>query len=472
MKHWIVLALLYSAFAALAWHQIPGVPYPYDEADYMFAASRGLRANYTDSPTMPIGEFVRTGLSRGRATGARTELSEQIRSSNDIVFYRHWHGPLYFYWLLSVSRFSANPQIVRTAQLIFPILGGLLIWCGCLRLLPDPCGWYAAILSTALYLWSEAVLRSPELAPHQLFALCSLGVLFLLAAMMKTGERRYWYGAVVCSALAACTLEVAFVPAIAVLICGHLKRRELGTDLRFAAKSAALFLLTLLAIWPGAILRLSFLKAYAFMAWLAIFRSHAWGTDMSIGQVWLMRFEHAPLEWLIIVAGVIALLRAPSGERRMLLPFGLFALLMIAAVFRVNGDSARYTLPFMPALDVLAGVGIGCRLASMSRTTAAVVLGVLCVGLFCSRWYSLRSRPLGDGAGDRQVLAWVHDHGLEHSRLLVPHDELPMLHYYFPNASITGYTDDSSLAADRARGGFAAILWPGEPLRYELNPQP
>ena len=468
MKHAIVLLLLYLAFAALAWRQIPGWPYGYDEADYMFAVSRGLKANYTDSPTLSIVEFARLGLTRGMEHGSRGDLSERIRTSNDIVFYRHWHGPLYFYWLLGISRFAGDEQTMRALGLIFPVLGGLLIYFGCLRLGSG----FAAILATALYLWSEAVIRSPEIAPHQLFAVCSLAALFLLAAMMKNGARRWWYGAVICCALAACTLEVAFVGVITALICGHLKRRELRADLPLALKSAGLFAGTLLVVWPGALLKLSALKAYVFMAWLAVFRTRAWGTDMSVWQVWLTRIEHAPVEWLLVVLGAIVFLRLPSAERRTLLPFALFGVLMIAAVFRVNGLDARYTLPYMPALDVLAGLALGRRLASMSGTRGVALTAMLCLALFCSRWYAFHSRPLGRNEHARELLALMRDRDLGRGRVLVPQGDLPMLHYYFPDAQFTGYVDERSFSADRAHGSFDAVLFPGDPPHYELNPQP
>ena len=467
MKHWIVLALLLAAFAALAGRQVSDSPWAYDEADYMFAASRGLWANLTDTPTLTIAEFAHLGFTRGLEHGSRADLSERIRTGNDIVFYRHWHGPLYFYWLIAISHFTSDEQTIRALGLIFPALGALLIYWACLRLAGSP----AAILATALYLSSDAVVRSSELAPHQLFALCSLAALFLLASMMKTGERRWWYGAVVCCALAACTLEVAFVTVITAMICGHLKRRELSADLPFALKSIALFLGTLLVVWPAALLKLSIVKAYAFMAWLALFRAHAWGTNLGVWQVWLKRLETAPFEWMLVVIGAIIFLGMPAAERRTLLPFALFGVLMVAAVFRVNGDAARYTLPFLPALDVLAGTTLGWYLASMSRTRGAAITAILCLALFCGRAYESRSRP-GTDFHAEEMLAWMRDHNLERSRVLAPQGDLPTLHYYFPNAVITGYFDESSFTAARAHGGFAAVLLPGAPLRYQLNPQP
>ena len=66
-------------------------PYGYDEADYMYAASLGFAANWSDTPSIPIADFVRAGLHRD----GRQALSERIRSGNDVLFYRHFHGPLF-----------------------------------------------------------------------------------------------------------------------------------------------------------------------------------------------------------------------------------------------------------------------------------------------------------------------------------------------------------------------------------------
>ncbi len=73
-------------------------------------------------PASPLPDFLRIGLSRGRQTGGRQELSEFIRQSNDIVFYRHWHGPLYHYFLIPVSRLGLNEHGVRTAMLAIPVV--------------------------------------------------------------------------------------------------------------------------------------------------------------------------------------------------------------------------------------------------------------------------------------------------------------------------------------------------------------
>jgi hypothetical protein len=471
VKHVLALLLLYGVFAALAWHQVPDWPYLYDEADYMFASAEGWRANYTDSPTLPFGEFLRLGR-RGKVIGTQQSLSSIVRTSDDIVFYRHWHGTLYFYWLLATEALHRNPGLMRGLQLVFPVVGGLLIYFGCLSLLPSGIALSAAVLSTAMYLWSETVLRSLEIAPHQLFAVCSLAALFLLSRMIATGERRYWYGAVVCTALAFCTLEIAFVLVFTLLVCGHLRRRELRATPRFALVSLGLFAGTILLLWPCGLFRLSAVKAYLFMAYLAAFRSNAWGNELTVGQAWLLRIERAPAAWLIVAAAAISFALLHKHIRAVLLPFLIFSVVMIAAVFRINADAARYSLTYMPALDVFAGMAAAALVGRAGRRVAPVIVAALCGGLLANTAWAMYSRPLEAPLEPGAVLELIERNGLADKHLLVPQGDVPTIHYFFPRTTLTGYRSPESFAAERAHGGYAAIIYPGDTPRLERLGQP
>ena len=87
----ICFGLLLALFLLLITHNVSSEPYVYDEADYMYAASLGFAANWSDTPSIPIADFVRAGLSGD----GRKALSERIRGGNDVLFYRHFHGPLF-----------------------------------------------------------------------------------------------------------------------------------------------------------------------------------------------------------------------------------------------------------------------------------------------------------------------------------------------------------------------------------------
>ena len=101
--------------------------YGYDEADYMFAASMGLEANYLDEGVIPLGVFLRKGLEAGRVEAKRIQLSEFIRSSEDISFYRHYHGPLYFYWLIMVQKLGGRTEYeVRWGSLLLLLISSMI----------------------------------------------------------------------------------------------------------------------------------------------------------------------------------------------------------------------------------------------------------------------------------------------------------------------------------------------------------
>ena len=179
-RHLAAAALLVAGFIALARPMVDASPFYYDEADYMYAAGRGFASNYLERPAQSFGEFLHTGLSRGRDASQKAALSQAIRDSGDIDFYRHWHGPLYFYWLMALQPFRANEPTVRALSMLFPALTILVIYFGALRW-----GGYAAFLAAALYGWSVVAAGSTELAPHELFVLvCVAGLFFWLNSTM------------------------------------------------------------------------------------------------------------------------------------------------------------------------------------------------------------------------------------------------------------------------------------------------
>jgi len=467
MTRLLIVTLFAALLIALAWPAVPAAPYSYDEADYMYATRLGLSANFTDTPTMPLAEFLRTGLRRGSDKQQSAQLSEQIRGSDDIVFYRHWHGPLYFYWLTLLSNLGAGEHAMRLSMLVFPVGSLLLIFFG-VTWFGAAHGLLAAILSSALFAWSVPAVRSSELAPHQAFVLTYLAGLFCLSKTVASGSRRYFYVAIVAAALSCCLLEVGLVMVATVLVCGYAERRNLRVDWGFALRSLLLFAATILVVWPGAIFKLSFVKGYLFMAYLAVFRKGPWGSQ-GLVETWRQRFLDSPVEWIVIVGSLLAwiLSRKLKGDLRVLYPFLVFAALMLAATLRVTTGAPRYSLPFEPALDVLAGCATAAFLARLPRPAAYAATGVLCIALFSATWRNLHQRP--EVPADSRLpalLAYVRENHLDRSRLLVPQDDLPTIHYYFPATHLKGYTGPAPELSAAVANGTDGILYPGVPVRY------
>ena len=447
MKHLLILGGTIAVLFVLARGTVIPGPYTYDEPDYIYAASLGVAANAFDSPTIPLREFLRIGLNRGRDVSARTELSEAIRDKGDVVFYRHWHGPLYSYWLMLVRRFRPGELTARTWNLAFPIIAMVLIYFGALWVLPGAAGRTAAVVCGALYLWGYPVVRSTELGPHQLFTLSAAVALVLLAKMM-TGPaeeaRRCWYGAVIASAIAFCLLEVAFALILTAAICGHLVRERLRPGLGLGAKSIGLFAGTVLVVWPGAVFRFSWVKAYLFMAYLAVFRRNAWGAGATIAGTWWLRFVQSPIPWILAAAGLVYLVRR-RREASVLTPFAVFTLLMAAAIFTVRTNMARYALPVWPGAVLLAGFAAGLAMAKWRTMARVAATGLLCAAMLATTWPSVRANLPRLDTRVVSMLALVRERHLEQARMLAPHSDVPMLHYYFPRAKLMQYADDAAV---------------------------
>jgi hypothetical protein len=464
MKHLAIVTAIVAVFLFFALPNINPGPFTYDEADYMYAAGRGWLANYLDSPSLSFPDYIRMGLSRGRDTEQSAALSRTVRRSGDMFLYRHAHGPVYFYWLSALSMWSVEERMVRTFSLVFPVITALAVYFGCLWILPALQGQLAAILGCILYLWSPAVVRSTEVAPHQMFAMWFIVTLLLLAKLMATGAPKFWYAAVGMTAVAFCTLEVTFVLIAVLVACAYLERRRLALGWRLAGKSAALFAVIVVLLHPATITKLAFAKSYLFFAYLSVQRKAPWG-NVTFLETWSRRFETSPVAWILIVVVLFLWVRSRDlGGRREALPFLLFGGLMLATMLRVLTTGLRYVLPFLPAFLVFTGIVLSGALVRLRPAARAIVMVLVCAALlFDAERYRAR-HPFNPDPHPSLLIALMKERNLAAARLLVPHDDLPTLHYYFPAAELTAYLEEASVPA----GQFDAIVRTGDPIRIDL----
>ena len=504
MKHLAILAAAIGVMFYLARGTVVPGPYTYDEPDYMYAAALGWVANAADSPSMPLDEFVRLGLEHRRASGPSAELSESIRNSGDVVFYRHWHGPVYSAWLALVSKFGIDERHTREWNFVFPVLTAAMMYFGAIWLLPGAAGQIAAILAAVFYLWSYPAVRTSELAPHQLFALCVTAVLLLMCRLLGATEkcrqnplavargsvpptmssnlgteprppasgfrpfdepRRYWYAAVAICAVAFCVLEIDFALIFAVLVCGHLVRDRLKPGAKFALRSMALFCATVLVLWPAALLKLSFIKAYLFMAYLALARTGSWGPRVSLAETWSLRFVQSPVVWIAAAFGLVYFLRR-RGESRILLPLIIFVAAMTAAILPVKTAMPRYALPLWPGVILLGAFSIGLATANWKPSAQFTAVAALCFVMAASGWPSIRSGLPQPDRKDEALLALIRENGLAQKTALIPHGLLPMVHYYFPDSRFRSYYDESAIPAEIRKGGIDGIIEVSDPPRW------
>ncbi|MDQ6760470.1 MAG: hypothetical protein M3Z32_11500 [Acidobacteriota bacterium] len=464
MRHFAILAALLASFVWLSYPNVSAGPFSYDEADYMYAAQRGFIANYLDLPSTSFPDYVRLGLNQGRDLQQKAKLSQAVRKASDIFFFRHAHGPVYFYWLTAVSHWNSNEHFMRAVSLIFPIVTAIALYFGSLWIFPAEQGALLSILATASYLWSPAVIRTTEIAPHQMFVMWFTITLLLLARLLSDGTRRIWYAAVGITAIAFCTLEVPFVLIAVVAVCGYLERRRLEFDWRLSVKSLLLFAGVVILVHPGSILKLAAAKSYLYYAYLAVGRKSPWG-NATLLQTWSRRFTDSPVEWTLVAVAVYLYLRRRNLPHRwQALPFFLFGTLMLITMLRVLTTYLRYVLPFLPALLVFAAIVCSGVLVTWRPASRIPAVAALCAALLLNTGWYLQTRPFKQNPTAWRLIEAIKKENLDAKRLLVPHDELPTLHYYFPQADLVAFNESDPMPP----GQFDAVVRSSDPVRMDL----
>ncbi len=186
------------------------------------------------------------------------------------------------------------------------------------------------------------------------------------------------------------------------------------------------------------------------MAYLALSRDSAWG-DTGFLETWRDRVFHSPIEWTLIA---VSLLVWAGNRRRDIYPVGLFAAIALLATLRVLTVTPRYSLAFLPALDLLAGLALVPSIGPLRRPASLAVVALAVAGLYGNAWYQAVHLPRNPNPRSAAVVTYIHQNELENKAILAPQADLPTLHYYFRAMRLRAYFGRTPTAADRA--GFEA----------------
>ena len=119
-------------------------------------------------------------------------------------------------------------------------------------------------------------------------------------------------------------------------------------------------------------------------------------------------------------------------------------------------------LPFLPVLDIFAAIVV---VNSLKRGRAVLVCAA-CAALLLNTLRVERARLHNvPDTRNEELIAQVRARHLEGGRLLVPHDDFPLLHYYFPRARIAAYGENGESPPPGV--GADAVIDPGYPVRIE-----
>ncbi len=465
----VAATCLYAAAAFIYAPVISDHPVGYDEADYMWSGQRGLWANYHDEHTISFVEFVRKGLELARNSGQRQSFSEYIRSTGDIEFYRHYHGPMYVYWLALLNDAGAQREnVFRGASLLIHFATATLVLFGVWAVFPSlpPA---TALLACALFVFNRSALTAATgITQHVLFTFFCVASLFACSLFLRHLETKWFYATLALIACALCTVEtsVLLLGALGLsMIVEHRRMREKWPTMKAFAglvlRGAGVFLLAMTICWPMGVLKLGIAKGFMSLVYFAFSRKTY--TAQGPMALWREEFQASPWEFWLLLPGIIAAfaLWRSFAQRRELLAWLMFIALFLLVTLKMTLQYPYYYAPLTAAVTVATAVAAGILWTRWPWAgRAAILLAVIAsiVGSTVIYREVLReakaTRPY-----ESVVLGVVGDHPIDagHS-LYLPYQLVPMLHYYHPDIKTVGYDFDFPMPrlADGIRSPDAA----------------
>lgn len=454
-----ILAAVCASFAGVTSNQ----PFGYDEADYMYAGTRGFAANYLDRGSLGMLGYVEKGLALLHDESQRASMSQFIRNSGDLDFYRHYHGPVYAYWIALWHALGARQESAyRSSGLILHALGSIVIFWMFRRIFPNLPVQAAFIAGATFAMNRTALVAATVITQHVAFTFLACCALFAVAEFLRTGRDGFWYAAAALIAVSFAAVEIAsvLIASVVVTVIWLERKRGWKSLLSLLARGALCFVATLAILWPPGVFKLNALKGYMYLAYMALGRK----TFAPIGpmELWVFRLRTYPLEfvWLLgaLVLGAAWLWRTKSF--RAAAPFLAYAIAFFCATLVITLPYTYYHASLPMALAVVTGVLFGELWSRLNPLLCGAAAAALLASLLVldvefyretARDYALK--PLGTA----NVLAFLSSRPTA-GPVLVPFIMVPPLHFYRPDLPATGYDETG---AGQTPEQEAALLPPG-----------
>lgn len=440
-----------SATARLALKNTPNSAFGYDESDYLYAADKGWQASYIDQPSVPFFEFAGMGIRYGLQQKNFGKLSEFIRGRDDVTFYRHYHGPVYFYAIMAAKHFLGDSEkILRQCSWILGLLVGIPLAVSY---------WNTSVQKNRLTAFGLALLPvfSPTLfmacaniTPHVAFISIAMAALGAFSFYLKKETKSAWVLTSALCAVSLATFEYTPLLLLAIFCAALLNRQVLARTFGHfgLAKAAGAFALTqipvILCLWAGAIAKLSIVKDYIFFAYFSVMRGGAYGANSLMG-VWVKRLGESPFEWIFgFAAFFLVCFRWKKNLR--IAHFAIFAVLVFLVTVRNHSMYPQYVAVMIPAFFLLSVLSIETITSDIPRK-AILSLYLLClIGgsvHFLQKPYASSAQkmdfPIGSRGGMQSV---VRENGID--RLLVQSDYFPVFNYYFQGLEKSDFRIDGN----------------------------
>jgi hypothetical protein len=476
---WFVLTAGITALVCVSFARTTSrAPFGYDEADYMFAATQGFAANYLDRGSMGMGGYIEKGLALMHDKSQRQSMSQMVRNSGDLDFYRHYHGPMYAYWIAGWHALGAHEEIVyRASGLILHALSTFIIFFMFLRVFPDLPVEAAFIAAVTFVMNRTALVAATVITQHIAFTVLACCTLFAVSEFLRTREEKYWYAGAAFMAASFAAVEIASVMIGSVVVTIVLLDWKLGIKklLGLFARGAACFVVTLAILWPPGVFKLNGLKGYMYLAYMALGRK----TFAPIGplDLWGYKLRVYPLEFVLLVAAMVigAAWLWRTRSFRAAAPFLSYGIAFFCATLVITLPYTYYHASLTMALAVVTGVLFGefwNRMNGMARGIALLAvlasLTALDVGFYREQARDNSATPVGTA----DVLAYLRTHPVP-GPIFVPFAMVPPLHYYRPDVTTAGYDETytgAALSSQAAGLDARTTVFCGSSVCRQLNP--
>ncbi|NOT56345.1 MAG: hypothetical protein HOP18_17240 [Deltaproteobacteria bacterium] len=481
-----------ALFAALLVHVLPTSTFLYDEADYAFAASKGVIANALDSPSLGVLDFLALGLANRQAennTQTRGKsgetLSEYVRGIGDITLYRHYHPPLYFYTLSVAGRlFGFTERGLRLASASAVVLVACLVGYFAFRLMRETDVHFGAALTAGgvafLFAASSPILIETGMivTPHSLFAVFAVVTVGCAGLFLVTGGRFWWRATALSLGLSFLTLEYALVLAASV-ICAFVFARWRkwsvgGGDGRLVLEAIAIITIVIFVLWPGGVVKLTIVKNYLYFFYFALMRAGSAYGSASLTEVWGMRVAESPP--LLLAAGALPLLAWEMRRNVNLvgvLPAISYICFLFCANLRNHSLQPTYVSSLIPALGICLGLSVGmlvCRNRWAGGSLAIFLSFLMLTTTAVLAWPPDVSDQGGTIDNQEHVITAFRDRRIAlpaGTCLSVPAALLPSVHYYAPSLRLRPYDFTDTIQNSFGRCDHALLTVTGnDAMRY------
>jgi hypothetical protein len=452
-----VFALLAAALAAAYAPFTSPYPYAYDSADYIYAARLGFWANYVDKGALPLWEFVEKGLELKNNPEKRAEMSRLARAGGDPQLYRHYHGPLYFYFLRGVELCGVREETgLRLAGLAVHIVTALLVMFAFWSMFPQ---WHrgAGLLAGVLYLLNRtALVTAGEITQHIAFLFTAVLTLWTMSLFCRRLEVRYWYATMASLALAFAAVETASLLAMTLAVVLLALYRPIADKwpswkvrTGYLLRGLGVFVLTLFFVWQAGVFKLSLLRGFVYLVYIAVSRKTFSPTGPL--ETWVARFTTAPWEHWPLFLGLVAavVLWRRLQKRREALPWLLYAGVFAVVTAKVTVEYVHYRGSIALVWTMATAIAVA-HVWKRWRPAAGLALSAALIACAAVQAVQRREELKVERAtptSSAHVVSWAGGAEIQVGKTLyVPYYFVPVLHLYYPQLQTVGYDVDWSLS--------------------------